>query len=116
MITSDCLAGLTAEDLYHPDPPPVPLAGHLHPRQLGPGEHLRELGVLGAQVLSGGKYLELLCKNICTHLVQVPADGGGDLERAEEGEEDSEEDVEAADDEGGHRDDGTELSETGRYP
>ena len=58
----------------------------------------------------------LLCKNICTHLVQVPADGGGDLERAEEGEEDSEEDVEAADDEGCHRDDGTELSETGRYP
>ena len=48
--------------------------------------------------------------------MQVPADGGGDLERAEEGEEDSEEDVEAADDEGGHRDDGTELSETGRYP
>ena len=53
MLTSDCLAGLTAEDLYHPDPPPVPLAGHLHPRQLGPGEHLRELGVLGAQVLTG---------------------------------------------------------------
>ena len=48
--------------------------------------------------------------------MQVPADGWGDLERAEEGEEDSEEDVEAADDEGGHRDDGTELSETGRYP
>ena len=64
MITSDCLAGLTAEDLDDPNPPPVPLAGHLHPRQLGPGEHLRELGVLGAQVLGGGKYLELCDKNI----------------------------------------------------
>ena len=64
MLTSDCLTGLTAEDLYHPDPPPVPLAGHLHPRQLGPGEHLRELGVLGAQVLTGGKYLEVCDKNI----------------------------------------------------
>ena len=64
MLTSDCCAGLTAEDLYHPDPPPVPLAGHLHPRQLGPGEHLRELGVLGAQVLGRGKYLELCNKNI----------------------------------------------------
>ena len=64
MLTSDCLSGLTAEDLYHPDPPPVPLAGHLHPRQLGPGEHLRELGVLGAQVLTGGKYLELCDKKI----------------------------------------------------
>ena len=58
MLTSDYLAGLTAEDLYHPDPPPVPLAGHLHPRQLGPGEHLRELGVLGAQVLGRGKIFD----------------------------------------------------------
>ena len=55
MLTSHCLSGLTAEDLDDPNPPPVPLAGHLHPRQLGPGEHLRELGVLGAQILGRGK-------------------------------------------------------------
>ena len=76
---------LTADNLYCADPAPVPLAGHLYPGQLGAGQHLGELGVLGAEIL-----------------VKVATDAGCDLERAEECEEDAEQDVEAPDDEDCH--------------
>ena len=69
---------LTADYLYGADAPPVPLAGHLHPGQLGARQHFGELCVLLAEVL-----------------VQVAADAGRDLERPEECEEDAEQDVEA---------------------
>ena len=42
------------------------------------------------------------CSEITDYLVQISDDVRGDLERAEEGEEDAEEDIETADDEGGH--------------
>ena len=76
---------LTADNLYCADPAPVPLAGHLHPGQLGAGQHPGKLGVLGAEIL-----------------VQVATDAGRDLERAQECEEDAEQDVQAPDDEGCH--------------
>lgn len=84
MPTPLCLQ-LTADNLYCADPAPVPLAGHLHPGQLGAGQHPGKLGVLGAEIL-----------------VQVATDAGRDLERAQECEEDAEQDVQAPDDEGCH--------------
>ena len=83
--SEDTLYLLTTEYLHCPHSSPVILARHLDPSQLGSWQHLGKLGVLLPQIL-----------------VQVLADARRDFEGAQEGEEDAQEYIETANNQGWH--------------